>query len=58
MFTTLRIDELGKNIDVLAKVKQFSTQTDGRFLMVLLAEIELSTKKPSGRFALMKISAD
>jgi hypothetical protein len=56
MFTTLEIDELSKKIDVMVKVKKFKTQAEGKFIMILLTEIELDTKKPSGKFALMKVS--
>ena len=56
MFTTLKIDELGKELDVFVKVKKFKTQTDGKFTIVMMSEIDLQSKTPSGAFVMLKIN--
>jgi len=56
LFTTIYLDENGTTVDMFVKLKKFDTQTDGKFTLVVFAEVETFTKNVTGRYIMIKFS--
>jgi len=56
MFTSIVIDEEGRQLDMFIKCKKFNTKTDGSYTLVILAEIDPFLKVVTGKYVILKLS--
>ena len=55
--TTINVN-LQTEIDVMIHKKIFESDTDGLFVLFIVSEIDIKSKKTTGRYAIIKLSSD